>query len=102
MAVRENGIRSFTESHKQNIARANCGKSLSASHRLAISVANQGRSHRLDEGKALGTCAVELRQLGLTISDIARRLGISRSTVYNMVARRHWSTRPEPQPGQEP
>ena len=98
MATRESEVRSFTEEHKRKIARANCGKSLSPSHRLAISVANLGRSHRLDEGVELGNAAVALRRLGLTISSIALRLGISRSTVYNMVALRHWSTKPAPQP----
>lgn len=94
MAKRESEVRSFTEEHKRKIARGNCGKSLSPSHRLAISVANQGRPHRLDEGMELGSSAVALRRMGLTISNIALRLGISRSTVYNMVARRHWSTKP--------
>jgi hypothetical protein len=86
-------IRSFTEEHKRNIARANFGKLLSPDHRHAISVANRGRSHRLCEGRALGSLAVGLRHRGHTISDIADRIGVSRSTVYNMVAHRHWSTK---------
>ena len=91
--IDEARVRSFTEEHKKNIARAKHGKALSPSHRSAISVANQGRSHRVNDGLEILRQARALRDSGRTITDIAMLLGVSRSTVHNMISGRHWAAK---------
>jgi hypothetical protein len=83
----------FTDQHRRRIALSKMGKSLSSSHREAIAAANSGRARRIPDGERIRDISAVLRARGLTISAIAARLRVSRSTIYNILNGRHWSSR---------